>query len=75
VTDPLFRSRQYGTEYVSGEEAAHSAKRGIWGGTFQTPADWRKERKIEQLQQSLAKSSDQGLPAVLVSAEADIMKM
>ena len=44
---------------MADEEAAHSAKQGIWGGRFQMPADWRKQRKIEQLQQSLDKSTPQ----------------
>ena len=58
--------RQYGTEYVSGEEAAHAAGRGLWSGSFQAPADWRNERKIKQLQQVLARSSDHSTPAAPV---------
>jgi len=32
---------------VGAEEAARAAKRGLWGGSFETPADWRKERCAE----------------------------
>ncbi len=51
--------RQYGTEYVAAEEAARAARRGLWGGSFETPSDWRKERRIEQLQQSLSRDRKQ----------------
>lgn len=55
-------------EYAAREDTARAAKRGLWGGSFQAPADWRKERKIEQLQQSLAKNGSQALPSAPVSA-------
>lgn len=41
--------RQYGKDYVALEDAAHEAHRGIWQGTFEMPADWRKDQKIEKL--------------------------
>ena len=47
--------RQYGTDYVAAEEAARAARRGLWSGSFETPSEWRKERRIEQLQQSLSR--------------------
>jgi endonuclease YncB( thermonuclease family) len=31
---------------VPAEDAAKAAKRGIWAGAFDVPADWRKERKV-----------------------------
>ncbi len=34
--------RRYSTAYVTQEDAARSAKRGIWAGTFTPPWDWRK---------------------------------
>ena len=34
--------RQYGTDYISEEERARAAKRGLWAGTFTPPWDWRK---------------------------------
>lgn len=48
--------RQYGKEYVGVEEEAKAAKRGIWSGEFDVPSDWRKERKIEQLEKSLGRN-------------------
>lgn len=33
-------------DYVAAEDAAKAAKRGIWAGAFDVPADWRKERKV-----------------------------
>jgi hypothetical protein len=41
--------RQYGGDYVAAEEAAHAARRGIWAGEFEMPAQWRRERKISRL--------------------------
>lgn len=35
--------RQYSTLYVVEEDAAKAAKRGIWAGTFQPPAEYRHE--------------------------------
>ncbi|MGX7707984.1 thermonuclease family protein [Methylobacterium sp. Gmos1] len=37
--------RQYSTAYVPQEDAARAAKRGIWGGAFTPPWDWRKEKR------------------------------
>ncbi len=34
--------RKYSLEYVSAEETARIAKRGIWAGTFIPPEEWRK---------------------------------
>jgi endonuclease YncB( thermonuclease family) len=33
--------RRYSTDYVAAEERARSAKRGIWAGTFKSPAEYR----------------------------------
>lgn len=41
--------RQYGTEYVALEDAAHQAHKGMWQGSFQMPAEWRREQKIDKL--------------------------
>ena len=41
--------RQYGRDYVAAEEGAHAARRGIWVGEFELPAQWRRERRIERL--------------------------
>jgi endonuclease YncB( thermonuclease family) len=35
---------RYSLDYVADEDAARAAKRGIWTGTFQHPADFRRER-------------------------------
>ena len=34
--------RKYSTRYVSQEDAARAARRGIWRGTFTAPWDWHK---------------------------------
>jgi endonuclease YncB( thermonuclease family) len=36
---------RYSLDYVPDEDAARAAKRGIWAGTFQHPADFRRERR------------------------------
>ncbi|KAL3144151.1 hypothetical protein ABBQ32_003939 [Trebouxia sp. C0010 RCD-2024] len=41
--------RQYGTDYVAVEDAAHQAHKGMWQGPFEMPADWRKDQKIDRL--------------------------
>jgi endonuclease YncB( thermonuclease family) len=33
--------RRYSRDYVGAEEAARSAQRGMWAGTFDSPEDWR----------------------------------
>lgn len=33
--------RRYSSDYVSAEDSAKANKRGLWGGTFQTPSDYR----------------------------------
>ena len=38
--------REYSSDFVAAEDAAKAAKRGIWAGAFDIPADWRKERKV-----------------------------
>jgi endonuclease YncB( thermonuclease family) len=37
--------RKYSTRYVSEEEDARAAGRGIWRGTFDAPWDWRAARR------------------------------
>ena len=37
--------RQYSKDYVSQEQEAQAAKRGVWTGTFQAPWDWRKKKR------------------------------
>lgn len=37
--------RQYGTDYVSEEDAARKTKRGLWAGSFTPPWDWRKGKR------------------------------
>ena len=37
--------REYSEAHVTAEKAARAAKRGIWSGTFQMPAEWRQERR------------------------------
>lgn len=38
---------RYSTDYVSAEESARLAKRGVWSGTFQKPADFRAEERSQ----------------------------
>lgn len=35
--------RKFSRDYVGAEKQARAECRGIWGGTFQEPEDWRKE--------------------------------
>ena len=44
---PAFR--QYGKDYIAVEDAAHQAHKGMWQGSFEMPADWRKDQKIDKL--------------------------
>lgn len=37
--------RQYSTAYVADEHSARTARRGIWGGSFDMPWDWRAQRR------------------------------
>ena len=37
--------RRYSSEYVGQEAQARAAKRGIWAGTFEEPAGWRRTRR------------------------------
>ena len=48
--------RQYGKEYIALEDAAHQAHKGMWQGTFEMPADWRKDQKIDKLLAQRGKS-------------------
>lgn len=53
--------KQYGgSVYAAAEDEARAAKRGIWSGEFDVPSDWRKERKIEQLEKSLGRNRTTG---------------
>jgi len=56
----VFISRQYGKEYIAVEDAAHQAHKGMWQGSFEMPADWRKDQKIDKLLASRGKSLQQG---------------
>ena len=37
--------RRYALDYVAAEEAARRARRGAWGGEFETPEVWRRARR------------------------------
>lgn len=39
---------QFGTEYVAAENQAHKTKRGLWGGDFEQPSQYRKRMKNVQ---------------------------
>lgn len=37
--------RSHGLDYVRAEGEAHTARRGVWQGSFQNPEDWRRSRR------------------------------
>jgi endonuclease YncB( thermonuclease family) len=37
--------RQYSRDYIRAEEIARRGRRGIWAGTFNPPAEWRREQR------------------------------
>jgi endonuclease YncB( thermonuclease family) len=37
--------RKYGIDYISQEDEARLARRGIWAGTFEMPWDWRARKR------------------------------
>ncbi|MGU3339028.1 thermonuclease family protein [Methylobacterium mesophilicum] len=37
--------RRYSADYLGQEAEARTRKRGIWAGTFEDPADWRRRRR------------------------------
>lgn len=51
--------RKYSLEYVSAEDRAHSAKLGIWAGTFDMPEDWRRQKAMQQMEKATEKSNVQ----------------
>jgi hypothetical protein len=54
--------REYSKTHVRAEQAAHAAKRGIWSGTFQTPAEWRQERRGERGSNTSTNRGPDGCP-------------
>ena len=38
--------RKYSLDYVDAEDAARSAKRGIWAGMFVMPEEWRRRQRV-----------------------------
>lgn len=60
--------RQYGKDYVAIEDAAHQAHKGMWQGSFEMPADWRKDQKIDKLLAQRGRSlQPQGEPLSLLT--------
>ena len=41
--------RKYSKKYVPDEDKARKAKRGLWSGKFVAPSDWRKGKRLDQL--------------------------
>eukprot|EP00199_Chlamydomonas_sp_CCMP681_P007061 CAMPEP_0119105368 /NCGR_PEP_ID=MMETSP1180-20130426/3347_1 /TAXON_ID=3052 ORGANISM="Chlamydomonas cf sp, Strain CCMP681" /NCGR_SAMPLE_ID=MMETSP1180 /ASSEMBLY_ACC=CAM_ASM_000741 /LENGTH=266 /DNA_ID=CAMNT_0007090397 /DNA_START=325 /DNA_END=1125 /DNA_ORIENTATION=+ len=39
--------RQYSKDYIASEDAAKAARVGIWAGSFENPAQWRKDDKAK----------------------------
>jgi endonuclease YncB( thermonuclease family) len=44
--------RKYSMEYVGAENRAHTAKLGIWSGTFDMPEDWRRQRTMQGMEKA-----------------------
>ncbi|DBA90564.1 TPA: hypothetical protein ACH3X1_003806 [Trebouxia sp. C0004] len=64
--------RQYGKDYIALEDAAHQAHKGMWQGSFEMPADWRKDQKIDKLLEQRGRSlqpqaSNAALPQIASS--------
>jgi endonuclease YncB( thermonuclease family) len=57
--------RQYAADYVGEEQAASSAKRGIWQGEFVAPWAWRRNESLDTPEKRLAQR-----PAVPQSASS-----
>ncbi|MEW5312535.1 MAG: hypothetical protein WDW38_004164 [Sanguina aurantia] len=53
--------RQYSNEYIPLEEAARAARKGIWQGSFQVPAEWRKQSKASPGSSTAPPCSNHGL--------------
>lgn len=49
--------RQYSKEYIPAEDAARAARKGLWQGQFEEPAQWRREAKLAQLTASASKAT------------------
>ena len=49
--------RRYSTAYVDEEQAAKSAKRGVWRGQFIAPWEWRRGKRLAAAATSSAKES------------------
>lgn len=41
--------RQYSKDYIVMEDRAHAARQGIWAGSFEVPADYRKRTKAQEV--------------------------
>jgi hypothetical protein len=44
---PAVAFRKYSDKYVANEEHARAAKRGLWGGTFEMPWEYRERKRKE----------------------------
>jgi endonuclease YncB( thermonuclease family) len=42
---------RYAKDYVALEEEARAARRGLWRGDFETPAEWRKRHPRQRLEE------------------------
>lgn len=47
---------RYSTDYVSAQESAKLAKRGIWSGTFEAPSDFRSSEKVQSSPQKTSRT-------------------
>ena len=56
--------RRYSMNYVSAEESAKLARRGIWVGTFELPSQVRQAGDDYVIEQPIERSSSRGLPVV-----------
>jgi len=46
--------RKYSKQYVPEEDKARAAKRGMWAGEFVPPWDWRKGKRLDQEEATIA---------------------
>ena len=46
--------RKYSKQYIPEEDKARAAKRGMWAGEFVAPWDWRKGKRLDQAEATIA---------------------
>ncbi|KQT53644.1 nuclease [Methylobacterium sp. Leaf456] len=62
--------RQYSTAYVNQEDAAKTAKRGVWAGQFTPPWDWRKGKRTQEMGVAAPGGPDGPIPIPILKPAA-----